>query len=56
MAQRTVTMQQAASKPLARARASSLVPMAAMGLVLALATLLVSIILRSPVTHGNLRP
>ncbi|MBI2867445.1 MAG: hypothetical protein HYX97_03810 [Chloroflexi bacterium] len=36
--------------------ASSLVPIAAMGVVIALATLLLTIILTSPATHGNLLP
>lgn len=44
------------ARPKARSLASSIVPLMAMGIVIALAALLISIVLTSPGTHINLLP
>ncbi len=46
----------AEARPKARSLASSIVPLMAMGIVIALAALLISIVLTSPGTHANLLP
>ncbi len=46
----------AKARPKTGSVASSIVPLMAMGIVIALAALLISIVLTSPATHANLLP